>query len=184
LSFPSLDELTKADESRVGAKAWNCARLKQHGFPVPDAMAIPAGTAAADLTAIAGDPWFDRWPPDQRFAVRSSALDEDAAGQSFAGIYETRLNVSRNHVAEAVAVCQASAESDRARAYRRARGLPTRTRAAAVLIQRMIDPRAAGVAFTVDPIGGAADELVVNASPGLGTAVVDGQIDPDEIRVR
>jgi rifampicin phosphotransferase len=184
LPYPSLDELTPADEFRVGAKAWNCARLKQSGFPVPDGLAIPADAVDAHLAGVDRDPWFDRWPPDERFAVRSSALGEDAPGQSFAGIHETRLNVARADVAESVGVCRASADSARALAYRNARGLPAGAGGAGVLIQRMIHPLAAGVAFTVDPLTGSPDELVVNSSSGLATALVDGQIEPDEIRVR
>jgi len=182
--FRSLDELTPADESRVGGKAWNCARLKQHGFPVPDGLAIPADAADADLSAIDRDPWFDRWPPDERFAVRSSGIGEDAPEQSFAGIHETHLDVGRASIIEAVAGCRASAHSERARAYRSARGLPIQSNGAGVLIQRMIHPFAAGVAFTVDPLTGAADEVVINSTSGLATALVDGHIDPDEIRVR
>jgi phosphohistidine swiveling domain-containing protein len=182
--FRSLDELTPADESRVGGKAWNCARLKQHGFPVPDGLAIPADAADADLPAIDRDPWLDRWPPGERFAVRSSGIGEDAPEQSFAGIHETHLNVGRASIIEAVAACRASAHSERARTYRRARGLTIESNTAGVLIQRMIHPFAAGVAFTVDPLTGAADEVVINSTSGLATALVDGHIDPDEIRVR
>jgi rifampicin phosphotransferase len=184
LRFRSLDELTPADEARVGGKAWNCARLKHHGFPVPDALAIPADAADADLPAIDRDPWFDRWPPDEPFAVRSSGIGEDAPEQSFAGIHETYLNVGRASVIGAVAACRASAHSERARAYRRARGLPIQSNAAGVLIQRMIHPFAAGVAFTVDPLTGAAGEVVINSTSGFAAALVDGHIDPDEIRVR
>ena len=85
---------------------------------------------------------------------------------------------------DAVALCRASANSDRARAYRDARALPSSASAIGVLIQRMIQPVAAGVAFTIDPLTGASDEIVINSAYGLGTALVDGQVNPDEIRVR
>jgi phosphohistidine swiveling domain-containing protein len=182
--FRSLDDLTPADEELVGGKAWNCARLKQRGFPVPDGLVIPAGASEADIAALDSDPWFDRWPPTERFAVRSSGLGEDAPEQSFAGINETRLNVARADVRDAVALCRASANSDRARAYRQARALPSSASAAGVLIQRMIQPVAAGVAFTIDPLTGASDEIVINSAFGLGAALVDGLVNPDEIRVR
>jgi rifampicin phosphotransferase len=182
--FRSLDDLTAADAARVGGKAWNCARLKQRGFPVPDGLAIPADAAAADIVALDRDPWFDKWPPTERFAVRSSGLGEDSPEQSFAGIHETRLNVTRAGLRDAVAAARASADSSRAQAYRQARALPQDATAAGVLIQRMIQPVAAGVAFTIDPLTGASDELVINSAAGLGTALVDGQITPDEIRMR
>src|SRR6185295_2958326 len=78
----------------------------------------------------------------------------------------------------------ASAGSDRAKAYRQARSLPDGASATGVLVQRMIQPIAAGVAFTIDPLTGASDELVINSAAGLGDALVDGRITPDEIRVR
>ena len=184
MPFRSLDDLTPADAALVGGKAWNCARLKQRGFPVPDGLIVPADATEAVIATLDADPWFDRWPPTERFAVRSSGLGEDAPEQSFAGINETRLNVARSDVRDAVARCRASANSDRARAYRRARALPASASATGVLIQRMIQPVAAGVAFTIDPLTGASDEIVINSAFGLGAALVDGQVNPDEIRVR
>jgi rifampicin phosphotransferase len=184
VAFRSLDQLTPVDAPLVGGKAWNCARLKQRGFPVPDGIVVPATAQDSDIAAIDRDPWFDQWPPDQRYAVRSSGLGEDAPEQSFAGIHETRLSVARKGLAEAVAACRASTQSARATAYRHARQLPDQATAAGVLIQRMIDPVAAGVAFTIDPLTGAHDELVINSTFGLGVALVDGAINPDEIRVR
>jgi rifampicin phosphotransferase len=181
--FSSLDELKPADRSRVGGKAWNCARLKQRGFPVPDGLVVPADAEEAVIAAVALDQWFDRWSPDERFAVRSSGLSEDAADQSFAGIHETHLDVARGDIAAAVRACRASADSSRARSYRQARNLPLDGGAPAVLVQRMIQARFAGVAFTVDPLTGLPDEMVINAAPGPGAAVVDGRIEPDEIRV-
>jgi len=179
-----LDELAPADQQRVGGKAWNCALLQQRGMPVPDALVIPADADAAVLATIDRDPWFDRWPPGQRFAVRSSAAEEDAPGQSFAGIHETVLNVPRDRIAAAVAACRASVLSERAAAYRAARGLTSGPASAGVLIQRMVDAVAAGVAFTVDPITGARDNLVINSTRGPGAALVDGRVEPDEIRIR
>jgi phosphohistidine swiveling domain-containing protein len=182
--FRSLDDLTAADAALIGGKAWNCARLKQRGFPVPDGLVIRADAADADIADLASDPWFDNWPPTERFAVRSSGLAEDAPEQSFAGIHETRLNVARADLRGAVIACRASADSDRANAYRQAQALPQGATATGVLIQRMIQPVAAGVAFTIDPLTGARGHLVINSAAGLGAALVDGQINPDEIRVR
>jgi pyruvate,water dikinase len=184
VAFRTLDDVLPADAASVGGKAWNCARLKQRGLPVPDGLVIPAGATEAEIATLDSDPWFDRWLPTERFAVRSSGLGEDAAEQSFAGINETRLNVARSDVPAAVALCRASANSDRARAYRDARALPSSASATGVLIQRMIQPVAAGVAFTIDPLTGASDEIVINSGFGLGAALVDGQVNPDEIRVR
>src|SRR5262249_39561274 len=114
----------------------------------------------------------------------SSGIGEDGEGQSFAGIHQTVLNVQRDGLSEAVSMCLASARSTQALEYRRANRLSISSIQMGVLIQRMIQPVAAGVAFTVNPITGATNELVINASWGLGEALVSGQVDPDEFVVR
>jgi len=177
-----LDAITPGDLARVGGKAFNCARLKQAGFPVPDAIVVPSDAPDAAIQRLAGDPWLDTLPADTTFAVRSSGIGEDSAGHSFAGIHETHLNVERNQLLEAVLVCRRSAESEQARAYRQARQLGDDDVRIAVLVQRMVPAVTSGVAFTINPITGA-DELVVNAGRGLGEALVSGLIDPDEFRV-
>jgi outer membrane protein assembly factor BamB len=183
-SMKTLDQLTPDDASRSGGKAWNCARLKQAGFPVPDGIVVPTTASQADLATLDRHPWFDTLPAGTTFAVRSSGVDEDAGGQSFAGIHETRLNVPRAGIHEAAEASRASVRSPQALAYRRAMGLPEGDAKTAVLIQRMIQPVAAGVGFTINPVTGADDEIVVNSSWGLGEALVSGLIDPDEFRVR
>src|SRR5262249_2665233 len=123
-----------------------------------------------------------RRPADVLYAVRSSAPGEDGAAHSFAGIHETRLNVPAAGVPDAVRVCWDSVRTPRAMAYRRGRGL-SGAATTAVLVQEMIDARAAGVGFTRDPVG-RSDDLVIEAVSGSGVAVVDGQVTPDEYFVR
>ena len=175
-----LGRLTPAEQAHAGAKAANCARLKQAGFPVPDGLVVMAQATPRDLAAIARDPWFDGMPADARFAVRSSGIGEDGEGESFAGIHETVLDVPRDGLAAAIDTCLASSRAPQALEYRRARGLSTETIEMALLIQRMVHPIAAGVAFTVNPVSGAEHELVINSSWGLGDALVSGRIEPDE----
>jgi pyruvate,water dikinase len=183
-TFRRLDDIDAVDESRSGSKAYNCARLKRAGFPVPDGLVVLSTATDADVARVPDHPWFDAQPPDALFAVRSSGIGEDGQGQSFAGIHETLLNVPRGGVRAAVATCRASAQSSRALAYRRAVGMPTDVIESAVLIQQMVNAVTAGVAFTVNPLTGARDEMIVNASWGLGEALVSGQIEPDEIGIR
>jgi phosphohistidine swiveling domain-containing protein len=177
-----LDAITPGDQARVGGKAFNCARLKQAGFPVPDGIVISSDASDAEIQRLAGDPWLDGLPAGTRFAVRSSGIGEDSAGHSFAGIHETHLNVERHQLVEAVLACRRSAASDQARAYRQARQLGDDEGRIAVLVQQMVPAVTSGVAFTINPITGA-DELVINAAPGLGEALVSGLIDPDEFRI-
>jgi pyruvate,water dikinase len=179
----TLDSITVADEPLAGSKAWNCARLRQAGYRVPDGLVVLSNATNDQLAHVADHPWFDGLPADARFAVRSSGIGEDGAGESFAGIHETFLNVHRADLGPAIAACRASAHSAQALEYRRAKGQPIDGIAIGILIQRMIHPVAAGVAFTVNPVTGVDDELVINSSWGLGEALVSGQVDPDEFVV-
>jgi len=180
----TLDELTVSDESMSGAKAYNCARLKHAGFRVPDGVVVLSNATAAEIDGLADHPWFNALPDDEMFAVRSSGIGEDAAGQSFAGIHQTLLNVRRMGLHVAVTACLASARSLQALEYRRAKGISTDSIEIAVLIQRMVQPVAAGVGFTSNPVTGSTAEVVINSSWGLGEALVSGQVDPDEFVVR
>ena len=178
-----LDQITESERTSTGGKAYNCARLKKAGFPVPDGVIILSTATDAEVAVVADHPWFDAQPSDASFAVRSSGIGEDGEGESFAGIHQTLLDVPRGDLANAVLSCRASALAPQALEYRRAKGMATDDIAIAVLIQRMIHPVTAGVVFTVNPVTGAQDELVVNSSWGLGEALVSGQIDPDEFVV-
>ncbi len=180
----SLDQIISVGASRAGGKAYNCAWLKQLGMPVPDGAVLTADGMDSPAGLAELDAWLGRQPTEILWAVRSSAADEDSAGHSFAGIHETRLNVPRHLVVEAVGACWSSVQSARALAYRRAVGLPTEGVRAGVLIQEMVQPVVSGVAFTLDPIAGAREELVISASWGLGEAIVSGLVEPDEYHVR
>ena len=184
LLITPLDQIKPEDESFSGGKAYNCARLKQAGFLVPDGIVVLASASDAEAATVSEHDWFDTLPADTLFAVRSSGIGEDSAGQSFAGIHQTLLDVPRADLPRAVMICRASALAPQALEYRRAKGLPLDTIQMGVLIQRMIHPIASGVAFTVNPVSGAANELVINSSWGVGEALVSGQVDPDEFVVR
>ena len=183
-SIKSLDEITARDAALVGGKALNCARLRRAGFPVPDGFAVPASAEKDPDLGAELDAVLRTLPTESLLAVRSSATDEDSTAQSFAGIHVTKLNVTRQGVAEAVRTCQDSVRSREAISYRQALGLPTDGLAAGVLVQHMVQPVTSGVAFTINPATGATDELVLSSSWGLGEAVVGGHVDADEFRVR
>jgi rifampicin phosphotransferase len=183
-SFVPLTRLTPDAAARSGAKAWNCARLLQAGFPVPDGLVALATATDSELAALAAHPWFDGQPVGATFAVRSSGIGEDGDGQSFAGIHETHLHVARAGVPAAASACRHSGRSATALEYRRARGLPVDRVEMGVFIQRMVQPVASGVAFSINPLTGAAGEMVINAAWGVGEALVSGHVDPDEFVVR
>jgi rifampicin phosphotransferase len=117
-------------------------------------------------------------------AVRSSATAEDLPGASFAGQQDTYLQViGADEVLAAVRRCWASLWNDRAVAYRTAAGIDHRGVALAVVVQVMVDPATAGVAFTANPLTGNRRQTVIEATPGLGEALVSGAVDPDRVVV-
>jgi pyruvate,water dikinase len=118
-------------------------------------------------------------------AVRSSAVDEDGHGASFAGQHETFLNVQGvEAIAEAVAKCWDSACADRALAYRRQQGLAYDGVRLAVLVQHLVVADISAVLFSANPVTGNRDEAVINASWGLGESIVGGTVTPDTYVVR
>lgn len=116
---------------------------------------------------------------EPRFAVRSSALDEDGQEHSFAGQLDSFLFVRPEDVVAQVVAVWRSALSPRMRGYRQERGLSPVPTLPAVLIQRMVPARVAGVAFTVHPVTGHRDQVVVSSVWGLGSGLVSGECEAD-----
>ncbi|MCB0208494.1 MAG: hypothetical protein KDJ52_04175 [Anaerolineae bacterium] len=112
------------------------------------------------------------------FAVRSSVIDEDQRDHSFAGMHLTELGVPRSALGIAISRCWASALSGPAVKYRQVHGLSIQGIRVALLIQPMLSPQCAGVAFTMNPLTGARDEMIVEATWGLGNALVSGKAQP------
>lgn len=117
-------------------------------------------------------------------AVRSSATGEDAADASFAGIFDTYLGVSGSErVLESIRKCWGSLFTGRALAYRARRGISHHAMPIAVGVIELIHARASGVAFSVHPVTGKGDRIVIETSWGWGEAIVQGVVDPDHIEV-
>lgn len=168
-----LDQITDVS---VGGKAYGLSRLVAMGLAVPPAFVIcdaQAGTYPDDLDDHRRSLGCDR------VAVRSSALGEDGAAASFAGQYDTVLDVGDGaELSAAIDRCVASAAGDRATQYRHdhADAQPATMN---VVVQAMVDARVAGVVFTADPASARRDLLVVDAVAGLGEALVSGEATPD-----
>lgn len=114
-------------------------------------------------------------------AVRSSATAEDLAGASFAGQYETYLDVRGDSaLLNAVRRCWASMWTARVAVYRHNKGFDQSTIGIAVVVQKMVESDVAGVMFVGNPMNARADEIVINSSWGLGETVVSGSVTPDE----
>ena len=169
-----------AEESAFGGKAVSLGAAIRAGLPVPSGVALGttmvdrvAGGDAAAIETVISSPHI----PDARLAVRSSAVGEDSADASFAGQHATKLNIRKPNVRDAVHVVWASARTEAALGYRTRKGLPAHPKIA-VVVQMLVEPVAAGVLFTRNPISGA-DERMIEASWGLGEAVVSGIVSPD-----
>ena len=120
------------------------------------------------------------WLDDAPVAVRSSANAEDLPGLSFAGQQETYLNVKGTaEVLAAVRNCWASLWTPQAISYRHQNGIDQGSVAMAVVVQVMVPSEVSGILFTANPATGERSEIIVNASFGLGEAVVSGQVTPD-----
>src|SRR5438876_8683887 len=118
-------------------------------------------------------------------SVRSSATAEDLPEASFAGQQETFLNViGIEAVLTSVQHCFASLWTDRATQYRASLGIAPRSVRLAVVVQRMVEAEVAGVLFTANPLTGKRREIVIDANPGLGEAVVSGATNPDHFVVQ
>lgn len=170
---PTTVEFDDITDERFGGKAAGLAELRRLGLAVPSGFVVadvssmgPLEAAVARFAELAGP-----------VAVRSSAVGEDGVDQSFAGQYDTVLGVdSVEDFTAAVRTCADSVHSQRASAYR---DQPSATMH--VVVQQMVDARAAGVVFTADPTSGRRDLMVIDAVAGLGEALVDGSAAADHI---
>jgi pyruvate,water dikinase len=184
-----MSEVVPLEEARevglFGSKAVGLGEAARAGLPLPPGVALSGAVveavASGEESAIEAVAALVR-PLGGPLAVRSSAVDEDGAEASFAGQHLTLLNVpTHNEVNDALRQVWWSANSDSAITYRQRVGLFTRP-SVGVVIQALLDPESAGVMFTQNPITGD-DERVIEASWGLGEAVVAGLVIPDHFRV-
>ena len=176
------------DIALVGGKAANLSRLARLYHRVPDGFSLPVTVMDEvhpldlrdEITAAISDLMACHSLSDFIAAVRSSAVDEDGATASFAGQHETYLNiVGADAILQAVTRCWESARSERALEYRRQQGLSVEHVQIAVLVQQLIVSDVSAVVFSANPITGNRDEIVINASWGLGESIVGGTVTPD-----
>ncbi|TRM97878.1 phosphoenolpyruvate synthase [Sulfolobus sp. E1] len=117
-------------------------------------------------------------------AVRSSATAEDIEEASFAGQQDTYLNVSKEELLDKVKLVWASLYNARAIEYRKSKGIDQASVLIAVVVQKMVNSRSAGVMFTIHPITGDDNHIVIESNWGLGETVVGGKVTPDEFVIR
>lgn len=170
-----LDQLSRLSPDDREAIRTLSAEIRRtiEGIAIPDGLAAAISRALAEHGEHAG------------YAVRSSATAEDLPTASFAGQQDTYLNVvGPASVLRHVSRCWASLFTERAVTYRLRNGIDHRKVDMAVVVQRMVFPDAAGILFTADPVTGDRKVATVDASFGLGEALVSGLVNPDVFRVR
>jgi rifampicin phosphotransferase len=197
----------------LGGKAFALWRLEQAGLPIPPWFVVAPSAFTASLTGEQRDALASEqpeWakaellslkPSDEilrevvealedlrckgsRFAVRSSAVDEDGSQFSFAGQFDTFLFVDPEGIGGKISAVWRSGFNERILEYRRQHGLEgSLLTAPAVLVQKMVNADVAGVAFSADPVSGRRSVAVVSAVPGLGTALVGGEAAADVFKV-
>ncbi len=201
-------EIRKEDVPIVGGKGANLGEMFNAGLPVPDGFCVTGDAFdeymkrnGFDQQASAysetlrseiaeGQLWaeleqeiaecYGALGQNMRVAVRSSATAEDLPEASFAGQQETYLNVvGREPLIIAIKKCFASLYSARAVTYRKQANFDTVKVSLAVVIQKMVESEVSGVLFTSDPVSHNPDQMMLNASWGLGEAVVSGKVTPD-----
>jgi pyruvate,water dikinase len=177
----SFEEMTAEHRASAGGKAGTLSRLYQVGYPVPCGFVIlPAAFAGDELMPEA---WAQvqlyldklrRNDEQAAFAVRSSALNEDSAQASYAGEFETVLDVQSDEaIRQAIHTVQQSPKSERVQAYSEAKGIDL-AHQIAVLVQQMVPADISGVLFTADPVTGSRAMMTGSFVCGLGDQLVSG----------
>ncbi len=203
-----FNAIGKNDIATAGGKGANLGEMTRAGIPVPPGAVLTADAYDYFMESSGIDPmsfddaalirnailsasipdgieqelreYYAQLGENARLAVRSSATAEDLEDASFAGQQETYLNVTGiDELLQKVRECYASLWGDRAVSYRKKSGYDKQKTALAVVIQEMIESDVSGVMFTADPAG-ERENIHINASYGLGEAVVSGIVSPDE----
>ena len=181
---------------RVGGKAANLSRLAS-GYRVPTGFCVtpdlyrqwqdgPKQEAALplELMDVVSREYQEMAVRcgivDPAVAVRSSALDEDGFNSSFAGQYDSYLNVKGPEaISAAIVKCWDSVGGERMASYRKEHNLSSASLGVAVLVQQLISADVSGVVFSANPVSGSRDEVMINATWGLGESLVSGKVTPD-----
>lgn len=198
-------EITDDDLDEVGGKALSLAKMTRAGLPVPEGFCLTCAAYRLAMNSLAprrgergGEGAALVIDTDLRdrllaqyevlghgpVAVRSSTTLEDGTTASFAGQQETILGVEgEERLIDAVLACWNSLHAERTVAYRRKQGVADDEVVMAVVVQRMIPSEISGVLFTRDPLDPTGQQMLIEAAPGLGEAVVSGRVQPDRFHI-
>lgn len=186
-----LADIGPEDVSLVGGKAFHLGVLLRNGFLIPRGFCITTEAFRLSRIATADEPILPAFLRDiilavwrrtdlKVAAVRSSANEEDGREASWAGVFPTVLPVcDEKELIAAVESCFRALHAPEAEFYRRSHRCGRQPPAMAVLIQDLVEARASGMVFTVNPVTGTKDEIIINAIPGLGEPLASGRLSGD-----
>jgi len=171
-----LSEITPEDVKAL-EEAGRDVRSLIESTPVPETIAKQIRQSYKKLCKLCG-------VSDLPVAVRSSATSEDTKMASFAGLHDSYLCIrGGDEVIQHTLKCWASLFTDRVIAYRNHIGWPHDKVTISVGIQKMVNAKCAGVMFTIDPVAGDPDKIIIEGNWGLGESVVKGEVSPDHFVV-
>lgn len=178
----SFKNITRDDFLQIGGKGASLAQMLSEGFPVPDGFVVTANA----FDEFLHKPISETFKTEvlqafhdlrcERLAVRSSTVAEDSKTASWAGQFETFLNVTEENLIEGIKNCWEATESERTKAYSEKQGVEYQK--VAVVVQKMVASKISGVLFTVNPVTKNKDEIMLEAIYGLGELLVQGEVTP------
>ena len=183
------NNITDKEISFIGGKARQLNELQNLGFTIPNWIVLSTNVLQELFHAdhqiskkILERQLAKYFSNDTQFAVRSSALQEDGVQHSFAGQFETELNISFSNLWPAIQNVWKSIDSDHVRNYCKKNQIEGKPQMA-IIIQEMVEPDTAGVAFGINPVTGDRQEKVISAVYGLGEGLVSGEFEADTYTV-
>ncbi len=186
----AFGDLTEEELQLAGGKGRALSQLYKKRYPIPEGLIILP--VAFNNDEISDESWAQvqtrleklrRSHPDTWLAVRSSAVAEDSLLASFAGEFETVLNVrSDEEVRTAINTVYQSRHSERVKAYSQAQGVPI-IHEMAVIVQRLVKADTSGVLFTADPVTSSRNQMVGNYVYGFGDKLVSGEVKPNNFTI-
>ena len=171
-----LDEVSKKDVQEVGGKAANLGELIKLGFNVPRGFVCTAKENRDDIYNMYNKLKLDK------VAVRSSAICEDGIQNSYAGQFETFLNIDKEEIIKSVEKCYESNRSENIKGYINEKDIVDDDTKVSVIVQEMIDGDIAGVMFTKNPVTGD-DTIIIESVLGLGEKLVQGEVTPSQLTI-
>lgn len=180
-----LSEVTGHDVALAGGKGASLGEMTRAGFPVPPGFVILASVydryaGEAVMPAGLGKKILSEYKKlnSPLVAVRSSATAEDSLQASWAGMLESYLNTTEDALLVNIKKCWQSLSASRAVAYKNEMEMSSASISIAVIVQKMVDPQISGVTFTVHPVSKDRNQMIVEATRGLGERLVGGEVDP------